>query len=149
PDRFDRSGKPANGMQDWSVRAKQFVKPRYNYDSYARCDCGNRSAAECVASLHDHIFHSEFLRQRSRGIDILLFIIAQVRTYRDVWKLVHRFDHISPGPGSYVQNANRPPFLTKLFDYVSQRLLKIRFAMPNATPTNAVEIRFVDQTTDA
>jgi hypothetical protein len=37
----------------------------------------------------------------------------------------------------------------KVFDHVPQRILEIRLALPNATPANAVEIRFVDQTTDA
>ena len=109
---------------------------------------GKCSPIERIAILRDNIVETKLLSQRASSIDILLFVIAQGCLHRNFRQRANRLDYITASSSCDIENVNRSIFRLHFFNQGPQRFFEIRFALPDAAPANAVEIRFVDHTAE-
>jgi len=72
-------------------------------------------------------------------------MIAKRSADRNLWHIADRFDYVTAGTCSDIENSHRTIVAMHFQNQISQSLFKIRFALPNATPADAIQVRFVDK----
>src|SRR5580700_1652968 len=92
---------------------------------------------------------SKFIRESARGLDILLFVIAQPRRNRNLLRTLHCLDDVTSGTSGDVKNSDRTSLAVNFLDNRLQCALEIGFSLPDAAPADAVKIRFIDPTAHA
>src|SRR4029450_7652154 len=78
---------------------------------------------------------------------IFLLIIAKGGVDRNLWHIADSFDYVTAGTCRDIENSHRSILAMHFQNQIAQVFIKVRFAVPNAAPADAIEVRFVDKTT--
>src|SRR6476646_4047573 len=85
--------------------------------------------------------------QSAHRIDIFLLIIAKHGANRNLWHIADRFDYVAAGACGNIENSHRAILAMHFQNQIAQSSIQIRFALANAAPADAVQVRFVDKPT--
>src|SRR5262249_44375963 len=146
--RLDRVGQAAERMEHRLVVREQFVQTGNDGNRRPRLDRGQRSPVEGIADFQIHVGEAKPVPKARSGMPVLIHVVAQDRGDWKCVELLDRLQKVASRTGGNVEQPDRLAGGVGLCDRRSQGLFQQPSPDTDAPPTDGVEIKAIDESSE-